>query len=168
MATAVAGDAKVRARAALILQMLTGVDLATAAKQVGIGLGTAKDKVLKFNVGGWKSLLTVMAPRGGDFIARYDRITKKPTYKIPLSEGLMLGEMPEPEMEGKVFKAPSGKVTVYGRLTGSSIVVSDQKVLERLADGTLKTGMDSKTAAAIRRVKEIEEDDENNLLGLEV
>jgi hypothetical protein len=345
MATDIAGDAKVRARAALILQMLSGSDLATAAKKVGMGLGTARDKLLKFNVGGWKSLLTVMAPRGGDFIARYDqgfwaerltrvcldqsksyraipygtsrsepftdlqsfrqhvetdfllqawsaqgrwkrpdlvmvprkllkdekgndswtpdlqhldnehcrpyvaqasaaievetslwetkratvqlsftvkqedlealrnwvkankiplyivqvfydsayalpfttveeviglpathlryvapipdRITKKPTYKIPLPEGVMLGDMPEPDVEGKIFKAPSGKVTVYGRLTGSSIVASNQKLVERLADGTLKTGMDPKTAAVVRKVKEIEEGEENNLLGLE-
>ena len=41
-------------------------------------------------------------------------------------------------MESKVFKAPNGKVTVYGRLTGSQINVADEHVLERLAAGTLR------------------------------
>ncbi len=57
---------------------------------------------------------------------------------IPLAEGVLLGNIAEPEVEGKVFKAPNGKVTVYGRLTGSEITVSDAAVLERVAGGILE------------------------------
>lgn len=46
--------------------------------------------------------------------AKPDRTTKKETYKVPLSEGVLLGNIPEPDVEGKVFKAPNGRVTVYG------------------------------------------------------
>lgn len=326
MATDTGGDEKTRARAKLILAMIGGADLETAARQAGISIQTAKEKVRQFNAGGWKSLLTVMAPRGGDFLARYDqgfwaerltrvyldrnelfraipygtsrsepftdmqsfrqymetefllqawsaggrwkrpdllviprdflrqekgndawtpdlqhldndhcrpyvqktqaaievetslwqvnratvqlsftvktedlealrnwvsankaplfivqvfydcayalpfttleevirlpdtnprhvaakldRITKKETYRIALSEGILLGNIPEPEVEGKVFKAPNGKVTVYGRLTGSAIEPTDITVLERLAKGTLSTGRDEAAAAA--------------------
>jgi hypothetical protein len=41
-------------------------------------------------------------------------------------------------VEGRVFKAPNTRVTVYGRLVGSAISVSDPGVLERLASGTLE------------------------------
>lgn len=326
MATDLGGDDKTRARAKLIVAMIKGADLATAAAEAGIGIGTAREKVQLFNAGGWQSLLTVMAPRGGDFLARYDqgfwaerlavgyldrsrtfravpygtsrsepfhdmqtfrkyvenefllqawskegrwkrpdvlmlprdvlraekgndtwtpdlqhldnnhcrpyverakaavevemslwqvkratiplsftvkeedleslrnwvrantlvplyilqvfydcayalgfttleevigapatnsrhvparvdRYTKKNTYFIPLSEGVLLGEIPEPDVEGKVFKAPNGRVTVYGRLTGSAIDAADMNVLEQLAAGTLKTGRDEAAAA---------------------
>jgi hypothetical protein len=73
MATDVGGDDKTRARATLILAMMAGADLTNAASQAEISIGTAKNKVLQFNSGGWKSLLTVTAPRGGDFLARYDQ-----------------------------------------------------------------------------------------------
>jgi hypothetical protein len=326
MATDLGGDDKTRGRAKLILAMLAGADLESAAAQAGISLNTAKEKIRLFNAGGWKALLTVMAPRGGDFLARYDqgywaerlarlyldqskvyraipygtsrsepftdmqsfrqymetefllqawsaggrwkrpdllmiprevlraekgndawtpdlqhfdndhcrsyvekakaaievetslwqvnratvrlsftvkkedlealrnwvsanrvplfilqvfydcayvlpfatleqviglpatnprhvaakpdRITKKETYKIPLSEGMLLGNIAEPDVEGKVFKAPNGKVTVYGRLTGSAIEPADADVLERLAEGTVSTGRDEAVAAA--------------------
>jgi hypothetical protein len=67
-----------------------------------------------------------------------DPTTKKVTYMIPLAEGVLLGPIAEPDVEGKVFKAPNGKVTLYGRLTGSEIAPADAAVLERLAAGTLK------------------------------
>lgn len=66
-----------------------------------------------------------------------DRWTKKPTYNIPLSEGTLLGGIPEPDVEGRVFKAPNGRVTVYGRLTGSHIEPRSTDVLEALASGQL-------------------------------
>ncbi|MDQ3802240.1 MAG: AccI family restriction endonuclease [Acidobacteriota bacterium] len=318
MATDLGVDDNTRSRASLILRMSGGEDLKTAAERVGISVGTARDKVKQFNSGGWKSLLTVMAPRGGDFLARYDQgywaerlvrnyldqsmthravpygtsrsepftdmhsfrqyieaefqlqawsaggrwkrpdllmiprevlreekgndtwtpdlkhldnehcsryvekadaaievetslwqvkkatvrlsytvkvedlealrnwvrankkplfivqvfydcayalpfatleevislsptdprhvsakidnVTKKETYKIPLNEGILLGSIAEPDVEGKVFKAPNGKVTVYGRLTGSAIEVSSRDALERLAKGILSGG----------------------------
>jgi hypothetical protein len=337
MAADLGGDDKTRSRAKLILAMIAGADLNSAAAQAGMSLNTAKEKVRLFNAGGWKSLLTVMAPRGGDFLARYDqgywaerlarvyldqskvhraipygssrsepftdmqsfrqymetefllqawaaggrwkrpdllmiprqalraekgndawtpdlqhfdndrcrpyvekakaaievetslwqvsratvrlsftvkkedlealrnwvsasrvplfivqvfydcayvlpfatleevirlpttnprhvaakqdRTTKKETYKIPLSEGMLLGNVPEPDVEGKVFKAPNGKVTVYGRLTGSAIEPADVGVLERLAEGTLSTGRDEAAAAAEPALPEAEEEE---------
>lgn len=315
MSTDLGADENTRARANLILRLSEGADLKTAAEQVGLSVATARDKVKQFNSGGWKSLLTVMTPRGGDFLARYDQgywaerlariyldqstthravpygtsrsepftdmhsfrqhveaefqlqawsaggrwkrpdllmiprdmlrnekgndtwtpdlkhldnehcrqyveeaaaavevetslwqvkkatvdlsytvkvedlgalrnwvrangvplfivqvfydcayalpfatleevislpvtdrrhvaakidtVTKKETYKIPLGEGVLLGEIAEPDVEGKVFKAPNGKVTVYGRLTGSAIEMADRDMLECLAKGIL-------------------------------
>jgi hypothetical protein len=325
MTTDFGGDEKTQARAKLILAMSGGADLATAVAQAGISVATARKKVEQFNAGSWKSLLTIMAPRGGDFLARYDlgfwaerltriyldrsveyraipygtsrsepftdmqsfrqhmemefllqawsiggrwkrpdllmipreylreekgndtwtpdlkhfdndhclpyvqgakaaievetslwqvklatirlsftvkhedleslrnwvaannvplfivqvfydcayvlpfatleeviglpaahprhvapkedRTTKKVTYMIPLAEGALLGDIAEPDVEGKIFKAPNGKVTVYGRLTGSAIEAGDANVLERVADGTLSTGQDEAVAA---------------------
>jgi hypothetical protein len=66
-----------------------------------------------------------------------DRFTKKPTFKIPLKEGVLLGEIPEPDVEGRVFKAPNGRVTVYGSLVGSQIEPTSRDVVERLAGGLL-------------------------------
>jgi hypothetical protein len=90
--------------------------------------------------------------------AKPDRTTKKETYKIPLSEGVLLGNIPEPDVEGKVFKAPNGKVTVYGRLTGSAIEPVDIGVLERLAEGTLSTGRDEASAATESPLPEPDEE----------
>ena len=73
MATDLGGDAKTRTRAQLIVAMIGGIDFQVAAQQVGLSVGTARKWVEQFNVGGWKALLTVMAPRGGDFLARYDQ-----------------------------------------------------------------------------------------------
>jgi Helix-turn-helix domain/AccI restriction endonuclease len=76
--------------------------------------------------------------------ASVDPETNKSTYFVPLSEGRLLGTVePEPEVEGRVFKAPNGRVTVYGRLTGSSIVVADEGILAQLAEGTLQTGREN-------------------------
>jgi hypothetical protein len=66
-----------------------------------------------------------------------DRFTTKPTFNIPLIEGVLLGDIPEPDVEGRVFKAPNGRVTVYGRLTGSHIEPMRNGLLERLAAGQL-------------------------------
>jgi hypothetical protein len=70
--------------------------------------------------------------------ATVDRFTKKPTYMVPLTQGALLGTIAEPDVEGRVFKAPNGRVTVYGRLTGSAIAVLDMAILEQLAAGSLK------------------------------
>jgi hypothetical protein len=67
-----------------------------------------------------------------------DRFTEKPTYNAPLSEGFLLGDIPEPDVEGRVFKAPNGRVTVYGRLTGSSIGPLSTNLLEALSQGKLE------------------------------
>ena len=91
--------------------------------------------------------------------AKPDRITKKETYKVPLAEGMLMGTIPEPDVQGKVFKAPNGKVTVYGRLTGLAIEPADITVLERLAEGTLSTGRDEATAAAEPPLPEPDEDE---------
>ncbi|MCI0463832.1 MAG: AccI family restriction endonuclease [Gemmataceae bacterium] len=74
-------------------------------------------------------------------VGKKDPTTKKVTYMIPLGEGILLGSIAEPDVEGKVFKAPNGKVTVYGRLTGSELAVADAAVLEQLAGGILKGGL---------------------------
>jgi hypothetical protein len=71
-------------------------------------------------------------------IGEKDETTQKVTYKVPLDEGVLLGSIAEPGVEGRVFKAPNGKVTVYGRLVGSNIGVADVAVLEQLVNGTLK------------------------------
>lgn len=73
MAADMGGDDKPRARARLILEMMRGADLMGAAGHAGISLATAREKLRQFNEGGWQALLTVAAPRGGDFLARYEQ-----------------------------------------------------------------------------------------------
>lgn len=73
MAADPGADDKTRGRAKLILAMIRGADLKSAAAQAGMSVNTARKKVQLFNSGGWTSLLAVMAPRGGDFLARYDQ-----------------------------------------------------------------------------------------------
>jgi hypothetical protein len=92
--------------------------------------------------------------------AKEDRITRKLTYMVPLGEGRLLGNIPEPEVEGKVFKAPNGKVTVYGRLFGSAIEPADLAVLEALATGTLRGGRDESAAAAEPKLPEPEDSED--------
>ena len=82
-------------------------------------------------------LIGADAPKERKVKARVDRITQKATYMIPLREGVRLGHIPEPDVEGRVFKAPNGKVTVYGRLVGSNIEIEDRSNLELLASGNL-------------------------------
>lgn len=76
--------------------------------------------------------------REGKIRAKPDRFTEKPTYNVPLGEGVLLGDIPEPEVEGRIFKASNGRVTVYGRLTGSHIEVKNSELLDALARGSLE------------------------------
>lgn len=85
----------------------------------------------------FEHLISLEAPPKRRVIAIEDRFTKKLTYSVPLTEGNVLGDIPEPEVEGRVFKATNGRVTVYGRLTGSQIESSDQALLKALSAGTL-------------------------------
>jgi hypothetical protein len=80
-------------------------------------------------------------------------------YMVPLGEGILLGDIREPDVEGKVFKAPNGKVTVYGRLSGSAIEPAGMTVLEQLAEGTLTTGRNEAIAAAESAISEADEED---------
>jgi hypothetical protein len=82
-------------------------------------------------------LLSNAVSAGCKIIAEVDRITKKATYKIPLTEGQLLGEISEPEVEGRIYKAANGKVTVYGRLTSSFVFNTDNNLIRRLVNGTL-------------------------------
>jgi hypothetical protein len=82
-------------------------------------------------------LISSEAPPDQRVVAVEDRFTKKLTYSVPLTHGILLGDIPEPDVEGRVFKADNGRVTVYGRLTGSQIEPSDGEVLESLATGQL-------------------------------
>lgn len=77
------------------------------------------------------------APSERRIHAIVDRFTRKATYSIPLTEGVLLGDIPEPDVEGRVFKAPNGRVTVYGRLVGSHVEPRNIGTLEALAAGTL-------------------------------
>jgi len=83
-------------------------------------------------------LLGQDAPPERRVSAKVDRLTGKQTYMVPLSEGIELGSIPEPDVEGRVFKADNGRVTVYGRLTGSCINGKDPQALASLAEGSLK------------------------------
>ena len=76
--------------------------------------------------------------RSGRVEAIPDRFTGKPTYNTPLAEGFLLGNIPEPEVERRIFKAPNGRVTVYGRLTGSHIEPASMELLEAVARGQLE------------------------------
>lgn len=70
-------------------------------------------------------------------VPKEDPTTKKVTYFAPLNLGVLLGDIAEPDVEGKVFKAPNGKVTVYGHLTGSRIAVTNSSMLEQLVSGSV-------------------------------
>lgn len=82
-------------------------------------------------------LISPRAPATRRVKAIPDRWTNKPTYNIPLSEGALLGDIPEPDVEGRVFKAPNGRVTVYGRLTGSHIELRSLELIELVVSGQL-------------------------------
>ncbi len=86
-------------------------------------------------------LIAPESPPDRRITAEVDRFTGKATYRIPLSEGKKVGDIPEPDVEGRVYKAPNGRVTVYGRLTGSRIDMVSRDRLESIASGTL-TGED--------------------------
>jgi len=82
-------------------------------------------------------VISPAAPPERHVEAVQDRFTKKLTYSVSLREGRLLGDIPEPDVEGRVFKAPNGRVTVYGRLVGSHIEPADPGALEQLASGRL-------------------------------
>jgi hypothetical protein len=73
----------------------------------------------------------------GTIDTRVDDETNKATYFVPLSNGLLLGEIPTPDVEGRVFVAPNGSVTVYGRLVGSEIRPTGPALVGALMAGTL-------------------------------
>lgn len=66
-----------------------------------------------------------------------DAKTNKVTYFVPLAQGKLIGSIPAPEVEGRIFVAPNGAVTVYGRLVGSTIQVADPKAVAAMMAGTL-------------------------------
>ena len=68
-----AGDEHSRRRAAVVLSLLAGKKLHSAAEQAGVGIGTARKILSQYNKVGWTGLLTIQPPRGGDFLARYDQ-----------------------------------------------------------------------------------------------
>jgi hypothetical protein len=63
MASDEALDKHTRTRAGLILAMISGATVEQAARQAGIGVGTARDKVRRFNQQGWPALLTIDTTR---------------------------------------------------------------------------------------------------------
>jgi len=65
------------------------------------------------------TISTVPGPAGQD---------KRWVHKVPLEEGVLLGTIAEPDVEGQVFKAPNGRVTVYARLVGSEISGADPAI----------------------------------------
>jgi hypothetical protein len=80
-------------------------------------------------------LISGEAPKERRVRPELDRFTKKSTYRVSLTEGLLLGDIGEPDVEGKIYKAPNGRITVYGRLTGSHIEPTDMELLEALSTG---------------------------------
>ena len=73
----------------------------------------------------------------GQIQPRVDQETNKATFFVALAQGILLGEIPTPDVEGRVFVAPNGAVTVYGRLTGSGIR-PQPGVVAALMAGTLQ------------------------------
>lgn len=73
MASVAGGDEKTRKRALTVLAFLRTNDLSTAVKASGLSKPTVKKILLEFASKGWQGLLSVSAPRGGDFLARYDQ-----------------------------------------------------------------------------------------------
>jgi hypothetical protein len=75
--TAMAGDAAnddgTRKRARAVLGYLNTEDMTQAAEEAGVSKATARKYVKAFDDGGWQALITVLSPRGGDFLARYDQ-----------------------------------------------------------------------------------------------
>ena len=67
-----------------------------------------------------------------------DRFTKKDTYKVPLTEGVLIGKIREPEVEGRIFTADNGKVTIYGRLKETTIDAVSPAIVAAIAAGTLQ------------------------------
>jgi hypothetical protein len=70
---------------------------------------------------------------------RIDRQTNKATYYVPLERGVLLGDIPTPDVEGRIFIAPNGSVTVYGRLVGSEIRPASPEIAAAIMAGELVT-----------------------------
>lgn len=68
-----------------------------------------------------------------------DSVTRKSTYMIPITEGVLIGKIREPDVEGRIFTADNGKVTIYGCLKKTTIDVTNAAVVQAIAAGTLKT-----------------------------
>jgi hypothetical protein len=74
MAADTAGDDKARKGAEIILAILDGGNrLSAATTALSVSRETARRWAERFDQGGWKALITVLPPRGGDFLARYDQ-----------------------------------------------------------------------------------------------
>ena len=59
-------------RAKFILALLDSADVGTARQQTGMDSAGARRWIEAYNTDGWKGLLGIQSPRGGDFLARYD------------------------------------------------------------------------------------------------
>jgi hypothetical protein len=75
--TAMAGDAatddRTRKRATAVVRYLNTGDVSQAAKAASVSKPTARKYIKAFDEGGWQALITVLSPRGGDFLARCDQ-----------------------------------------------------------------------------------------------
>lgn len=52
--------------------------------------------------------------------------TGKDTYSVPLSQGMEMGSLQEPTVEGKLLEEDSGRVTPYIDYKGGGLTLSDQ------------------------------------------
>ncbi|HUE69279.1 MAG TPA: hypothetical protein VMP01_00155 [Pirellulaceae bacterium] len=59
-------------RARFILALLESGDVRVARKQSAMDSAGARRWIQAYNAAGWKGLLSIQSPRGGDFLARYD------------------------------------------------------------------------------------------------
>src|SRR5688572_13516396 len=66
-------DVKTQKRALAVLTFIRSNDLNAAAKASALSRPTVKKILLKFEEQNWQGLLSVLSPRGGDFLARYDQ-----------------------------------------------------------------------------------------------
>lgn len=73
----------------------------------------------------------------GEAVAEIDETTRKATFRARIDNGIHLGNIATPDVEGRIFVAPNGRVTVYGRLSGSEIVPIDTATIAKLMQGTL-------------------------------
>ncbi|HMD85366.1 MAG TPA: hypothetical protein VKO18_11790 [Terriglobia bacterium] len=66
-------DDKTKKRALAVVSFLDARDLKVASSASGIAQATVRKILRDFDAGGWQASLSVSAPRGGDFLARYDQ-----------------------------------------------------------------------------------------------
>lgn len=62
-------DLKTQKRALAVLEYLESADIRKAVAASGLSRGTVKKVLADFESKGWQGLLSVSAPRGGDFLA---------------------------------------------------------------------------------------------------